>query len=633
MQRNFFIPFHGDDVDTLPGNEFTREMININPDNSLSEIAACRSIRNKEGAIIDFEWILANETTTNALYSQSYELIGKRLLELMPEVYDELFPLYVKVVESGRSEQFEKSYTLKGHTNKWFFITITRAEDGCVTTFADITIQKLQSAQIKERETLLNEAESLAKMGSWKWTANNDELHWSNGLYRMFDKTFDEPILWSTFLEDVVPEDRLLMEDYLYDVKTNKKGSTIYYRTIKNASIRYFSLTVKPHTISDIDIFGAVVDITEHKENQQQLEQYNLNQSRIIRELDEKEKRYRTLFERSIDPIFLATDKLVFLNVNNSFLNFTGYTGMEDSLMPVSAIFSDLQDYEGFMLKLKSDGQVRDFEVNLLTRSGEIKYCLLNCVFISDQVDDNCCYQGIIHDLTLRKQAENDMLIAERFSLTGKIARTIAHEVRNPLTNINLALDQLREEMPTTNVSVNLYGDIIERNANRIEELMSEMLNSSRPKKLNLGLTLVSDILKDTLLMAQDRIDLNQIQLVTHVPDNLPRLLVDNNKIQIALLNIIINAIEAMAPGKGILTIKAFVHDAIITIEISDNGKGVAPADLNRLFDPFFTGKQTGMGLGLTSTKNMLNSHNAQIDVTSELQKGTTFNIHFKLAE
>jgi signal transduction histidine kinase len=247
-------------------------------------------------------------------------------------------------------------------------------------------------------------------------------------------------------------------------------------------------------------------------------------------------------------------------------------------------------------------------------------------------VEASCCYQGIIHDLTLRKQAENEMLVAERLSLTGKIARTIAHEVRNPLTNINLALDQLRGELPSSNSSATLYSDIIERNANRIETLMDEMLNSSRPKKLILELTFVSDILNDTIKMAQDRINLNQIKLILNSCEDMPRLLVDKNKIQIAFLNIIINAIEAMKPGEGILTITTTYQDDAIIIEIADNGNGIPPSDLKRLFDPFFTSKQSGMGLGLTSTKNILNSHNAQMEVMSEEGKGTTFHIQFKVA-
>ena len=135
-------------------------------------------------------------------------------------------------------------------------------------------------------------------------------------------------------------------------------------------------------------------------------------------------------------------------------------------------------------------------------------------LFANSQASDFCCYQGIIHDLTLRKQAERDMLSAERLSLTGKIARTIAHEVRNPLTNLSLALDQLRSEIPADNESAKLYGDIIERNANRIEQLVGEMLNSSKPKELHLELTSVNEIIDDTLKLAVDRIKLKQIQLI-----------------------------------------------------------------------------------------------------------------------
>lgn len=642
-QNHLTITYNGKNADTLPGinlrqfekeidsREFTNHIINNAVNSSHTEIAAFKSIRNEGGKIIDFEWLLVHKGGRSSSYYPAQGLIGKRLLEIMPEVHDDLFPIYLRVVESGTSEQLEKVYRIKGH-DKYFFITITKVEDGFVTTYADVTTQKRKRALIEERETLLKEAESLAQMGSWKWTESNDQLHWSNGLYRIFEKNVDEPISWSTFLEDVIPEDRLLMENYLHEVKTNKKGSSIFYRTVKNGCLRYFSLTTKPHAIQDIDILGAVLDITEYKENQQQLEQFSFNQARIIRELDEKEKRYRTLFERSIDPIFLTTDKLIFLNVNNSFLDFIGYEGIEGSSVPLQAIFANTEDFEMFKTKLIRDGQIRDFEVTLLTRSGGKKYCLLNCAFISDPVYENCCYQGIIHDLTLRKQAESDMLAAERLSLTGKIARTVAHEVRNPLTNINLALDQLREEIPTDNDSAILYFDMIERNATRIEELMGEMLNSSRPKKLNLGLTLVSEILVDTIRMAQDRINLNQIQLITNEWDKLPRVLVDKDKIQIALLNIIINAIEAMKPGEGKLIVNASCQDDTITIQISDNGMGMSPSDLKTLFDPFFTSKERGIGLGLTSTKNILNSHNAGIEVTSELNKGTTFYIQFKLA-
>lgn len=360
---------------------------------------------------------------------------------------------------------------------------------------------------------------------------------------------------------------------------------------------------------------------------------YALTQSQVIRELDEKEKKYRSLFERSIDPIFLANMDFKMLDVNESFLNFFGYESPESLSLKLSEIFADEQDYAYLLSELKEDGQVKDFEVVLLNSRGEKKICMINCVFIPDQSSDFCCYQGIIYDLTLRKKAEKDMLVAERLSMTGKLARTIAHEVRNPLTNLNLALEHLRDEMPKDNESVKLYSEIIERNARRIDTLITEMLNSSKPKELNLELSDVTDILNETITLAADSINLNQVKLQKRYIENLPRILVDREKLKIAFLNIIVNAIEAMERGRGELMVDVKLKENTIVVTVSDNGKGIPAEDIEKLFDPFFTEKPGGMGLGLTSTKNIISSHNASIEVESTVRKGTSFIIYFKLSE
>ncbi len=454
-------------------------------------------------------------------------------------------------------------------------------------------------------------------------------------------KNFDFEVSWEP--DSLLARKRMLEgghDIFLIDYRLGSENGLDLIKFIQDKGVLTPAIILTGQGDLKVDIdassYGASDYLVKTELNPSMLERsirYALSQSKIVRELDEKEKKYRTLFERSIDPIFLATDKLMLMDVNNSFLRFSGYSNVEGASMTINSIFANVEDYDYFRKTLQEKEQIRDFEVFLVTKSGEKKACLLNCVFIPDQVSEFCCYQGIIHDLTLRKQAENDMLIAERLSLTGKIARTIAHEVRNPLTNLNLALDQLRSEIPTDNESAKLYGDIIERNANRIEQLVGEMLNSSKPRQLQLELTAVSEIMNDTISLAIDRIKLSQMQLLTNYQDNLPRILADKSKIQIAFLNILINAIEAMTPGKGVLKIDISISGKILTVAISDNGKGMPASDLGKMFDPFFTGKQSGMGLGLTSTKNILNSHSAQIEVKSELNKGTTFYINFKLAE
>lgn len=384
----------------------------------------------------------------------------------------------------------------------------------------------------------------------------------------------------------------------------------------------------------DASRFGAADYLVKTELSPSLLERsirYALSQATVVRELDEKEKKYRSLFERSIDPIFLANESLKLIGVNSAFLKYFDYPEEDALSITIQQLFADPNDYNYCHTTLKEVEQIRDFEVALVDKSGVSKICLLNCVFIPDQASDFCCYQGIIHDLTIRKKAEKDMLLAERLSMTGKIARTIAHEVRNPLTNLILALEELREQMPKDNDDAKLYGDIIGRNAYRIEELIDEMLTSSKPRELNLDLTPVDILLDETLSLAIDRINLNQIKLEKDIHKDLPRILVDKEKLKIALLNIIINAIEAMQPSIGMLRITAGMSDGSIVVSVSDNGKGIEQSDLDKLFDPFFTKKAEGMGLGLTSTKNILNSHSATIDVRSKLDEGTTFSIYFPL--
>jgi PAS domain S-box-containing protein len=386
----------------------------------------------------------------------------------------------------------------------------------------------------------------------------------------------------------------------------------------------------------DATRFGAADYLVKTELNASMLERsirYALSQSKIILELNEKEKRYRSLFERSIDPIFLADEKYKLIDANESFLRFFKLTREQALSLYLSDMFHRPEDFAHFQSTLKSNAQIRDFEVLLTSKYTEKKTCLVNCIFIQDMGSSFCCYQGIIHDQTMRKKAEKDMLIAERLSMTGKIARTIAHEVRNPLTNLNLALDQLKDEMPSDNPSVKVYSDIIERNANRIEQLIGEMLSSSKPRDLNLELVPVNDVLDETLTLTIDRLNLNRMKLERSYAPELPRILVDKEKIKIALLNIIINATEAMEAERGVLKINTELRDGFLVISIADNGKGIPPEEIEKLFDPFYTGKQGGMGLGLTSTKNILDSHAASVEVTSVPKAGTTFTIYFKMPD
>jgi signal transduction histidine kinase len=231
------------------------------------------------------------------------------------------------------------------------------------------------------------------------------------------------------------------------------------------------------------------------------------------------------------------------------------------------------------------------------------------------------------------KEATDALIKTEKFAMTGRIARTLAHEVRNPLTNINLSAEQLRFNALPSEETGKQYIEIIERNSKRINDLVSEMLNISRPSELKLAPLSINALLNETIAMAQDRIDLKDIRVEKRLPQQIKPMMLDEEKLQTALLNIIINAIEAMEEKKGLLKISVSANETSCEIIVEDNGKGLEPFQLVHIFEPFYTTKSTGTGLGLSSAKSIIDSHGGIINVDSLPGKGTRFIITLGISE
>jgi signal transduction histidine kinase len=214
----------------------------------------------------------------------------------------------------------------------------------------------------------------------------------------------------------------------------------------------------------------------------------------------------------------------------------------------------------------------------------------------------------------------------ERFTSTGRIARVIAHEVRNPLTNIELAAANLGNAS-ILEADKKTFLDIITRSSKRINQLISELLSATRFSELEYERVGVQELLEEALSEAGDRLQLNHVRIEKQYGADGILLNVDHKRMKIALLNIIVNAIEAMPPEKGLLLLKTTVTDGKCCIRIRDNGKGMDAETLSRVFDPYFTSKPKGNGLGLTNTQNIVLNHQGKIEVRSEPGVGTEFTI------
>ena len=203
----------------------------------------------------------------------------------------------------------------------------------------------------------------------------------------------------------------------------------------------------------------------------------------------------------------------------------------------------------------------------------------------------------------------------------------LVHEIRNPLTNIYLALNEL--QALTKGEESLMYLEIIRNNTSRINGLVNEMLQSAKSDQLTTKRYNINQVLEETVALAKDRIMLKNIQvlkLYTKQPCNIS---LDLAQIKIALLNIIINAIEAMPDQEGELSLITRIHKGKCIVIIGDNGIGISKENIEKIFAPYFTSKETGMGLGLAVTSNILRMHKAEVKVDSFENIGTRFILSF----
>lgn len=217
----------------------------------------------------------------------------------------------------------------------------------------------------------------------------------------------------------------------------------------------------------------------------------------------------------------------------------------------------------------------------------------------------------------------------EKLNVISHIARTIAHEVRNPLTNINLSLEQLKNDILEKNETLDMYFDIISRNCERINTLISELLNATKPALLEPVRTSLNEITEQAISMAEDKLKGKEINLEKDFSRESTEVNIDSNKVKLAIFNILLNAIDAVENKKGNIQIKTLTQKDNCVLTITDNGSGINKENLKKIFDPFYSGRSHGTGLGLTASQNIILNHKGKIEVESEEGSGTKFTITF----
>jgi len=210
----------------------------------------------------------------------------------------------------------------------------------------------------------------------------------------------------------------------------------------------------------------------------------------------------------------------------------------------------------------------------------------------------------------------------------GKFIYTLVHEIRNPLTNINLATEILKQM--ARDKDQEMYVDIIMRNSARIKDIVANLLTTRHTNGMKPKTHSVRYLLEEVLLINEDRFMLKNITVRKNLSTCDFKINLNISKVKIALTNIIINAIEAMPAKNGLLEVTTKILNGACFIVIKDNGIGINKENLKNIFNPNFTNKPGGMGLGLSVTQSILNSNHIGVNVRSELGEGTRFILSYK---
>ena len=284
--------------------------------------------------------------------------------------------------------------------------------------------------------------------------------------------------------------------------------------------------------------------------------------------------------------------------------------------------------------KLLATRQVvsRDLEITY----PENRYLNLNLVPLDDEAGSPPNYVVILYDLTATRAKTRETIESERLNALTLLAAGVAHELGNPLNSINIHFQlmerDLRKLETPLSARVRESVEVVRSEIGRLDMIINQFLRAVRPSAPRLKPEQVNDIVRESVQFLQLEIADRDMILETEYDSRLPLLMADRDRLKQAFYNLIKNAMQAMHTG-GILHISTTLTNTHIIVAFADNGTGIAPENLNRLNEPYFTTKPTGSGLGLLIVRRIIQEHGGELQLESHLERGTTVRMLLPLAQ
>jgi signal transduction histidine kinase len=274
---------------------------------------------------------------------------------------------------------------------------------------------------------------------------------------------------------------------------------------------------------------------------------------------------------------------------------------------------------------------------NIVNAAGRVAAGDLTPDLLTDRKDEvgelTQSFNFMVQKLREKRALEEKLREVEHLSGIGQFARGIAHEIRNPLNFISLSIDHLREKyVPLEDARKDKFESLmmsIKQEIERLNKLIGNFLDYGKPIKLSLREVELHSLVDEVLALVLAKAEKDNVEIITRY-EVLPNLPLDPELIKTCIFNVVLNAFQAMPDG-GRLTVKTQASSSKVSMFFEDTGTGISRENLSKVFDPFFSTKESGLGLGLALTRRVVEEHSGKVDFQSVEGKGSTIIISFRV--